>query len=101
MDFRAAQFPQVKIAAAPAPKYKAFVIVKRHPVKQTEALYKIRCLVTFAAASFQNGILMYLAVMASDFLLVKIIPQRLRLRMPADVSPGFLATTLFLPVRTV
>ena len=86
MDFCTVKLPQVKIAAVPAPEYKAFLIVKRNPVKQTEALYKIRCLVAFSAAAFQDGILMYLAVMAPDFLLVKIIPQRLRLRMPADAS---------------
>lgn len=74
MDFRTVQLPQVKIAAAPAPEYKAFLIVKRHPVKQTETLYKIRGLVAFAAAAFQDGILMYLAVMAPDFFLVKIVP---------------------------
>ena len=86
MDFRTVQLPQVKITAAPAPEYEAFLIVIPHSVKQAETLYKIRGLIAFAAAAFQNGILMNLAVMAPYFLLVKIIPQRLCLRMPADAS---------------
>ena len=86
MHFRSVQLSKVKITAIPTPVYEAFLIVVRHFVKQPESLYEIRSLVPFTAAAFQDGILMYLAVVAPYLFLVEIILQRLCQRMPADAS---------------
>lgn len=69
----AVQFPQVKIAAIPSPEYKTFLIVISHFVKQAESFYKIGSLVPLSAATFQYGVPVYLAVVAPDLFLVKII----------------------------